>query len=67
MEQIRTETNIEPARPSAPFRNPGPSQSSFLEALIDPVNVFHVPDEVVEHPCFTDEEKAHDPALVGAR
>jgi hypothetical protein len=34
-----------------------PSGASFVEALVDPVNVFANPAEVVEHPWFTPEEK----------
>jgi len=56
MEQIRTKTNTEQARLET-FDSLEASQPSFLEALIDPVNVFHAPDEVVVHPWFTDEEK----------
>lgn len=33
------------------------SERSFVEALIDPVNVFADPAEVAEHPWFTHEEK----------
>ena len=35
----------------------GASDQSFVEALIDPVNVFADPTEVAEHPWFTHEEK----------
>ncbi len=35
----------------------GASERSFVEALVDPVNVFADPTEVVEHPWFTHEEK----------
>ena len=56
MEQIRTTTNSEQARLRT-FDSLDAPRPSFLEALIDPVNVFHAPDEVVEHPWFTDEEK----------
>jgi hypothetical protein len=35
----------------------GVSEPSFLEALIDPVNVFHDPRQVVEHPWFSNEER----------
>jgi hypothetical protein len=33
------------------------SERSFVEALVDPVNVFADPAEVAEHPWFTHEEK----------
>jgi hypothetical protein len=33
------------------------SSPSFTEALVDPVNLFRDPTEVVEHPWFTHEEK----------
>jgi len=33
------------------------SEPSFLEALIDPVNLFGHPRQVAEHPWFTCEEK----------
>ena len=36
---------------------PGVSEPSFVEALVDPVNIFGHPREVVEHPRFSDEEK----------
>jgi hypothetical protein len=35
----------------------GTSGPTFLEALIDPINVFRDPRQVVEHPWFTDKEK----------
>ena len=33
------------------------SEPSFVEALVDPASVFHHPQEVVQHPWFTDQEK----------
>ena len=42
---------------STPVVSSGALEPSFVEALIDPVNVFRDPREVVEHPWFTDEEK----------
>jgi len=57
MEQIRTETNSSLARPPGSFDSAGVSEPAFVEALIDPVNVFRDPSEVLEHPWFTDEEK----------
>src|SRR5215217_9012595 len=35
----------------------GISEPSFVEALVDPASVFHHPQEVVQHPWFTDQEK----------
>ncbi len=43
--------------PSSAGVSSAASEPSFEEALIDPVNVFGDPVEVVEHPWFTDEEK----------
>ena len=59
MEQIRTETSnsANRARPDVSTSNPGVSEPSFVEALVDAVRVFRDPREVVEHPWFTDEEK----------
>jgi hypothetical protein len=45
------------ARPVARTQADGLSKPSFVEALVDPVNVFDHPSEVVEHPGFTCEEK----------
>jgi hypothetical protein len=36
---------------------PGVSEPSFVDALIDPAGVFAHPEEVVDHPWLTDEEK----------
>jgi len=36
---------------------PGPSEPSFVEALVNPAGVFRDPEEVVHHPWFTHEEK----------
>ena len=44
-------------RPVARLRDEGQSAPSFVEALVDPVNVFDHPREVVEHPGFTHQEK----------
>ena len=44
-------------RPVARLRDEEQSAPSFIEALVDPVNVFDHPREVVEHPGFTHEEK----------
>jgi hypothetical protein len=57
MDQITTEarTSTEQNWPAAnTSAAPGPS---FVEALVDPVNLFHHPASVAEHPWFTDEEK----------
>ena len=48
---LDTRTPCAPALPSDRF------EPSFVEALVDPVNVFGDPVEVVDHPWFTDEEK----------
>jgi len=42
---------------SACIASSGRSEPSFVEALVDPANVFGDPTEVVEHPWFTPEEK----------
>jgi hypothetical protein len=44
-------------RPSVGMEIAGPSERSFVEALLDPVSVFEHPMQVAEHPWFTDEEK----------
>ena len=56
MEKIETrpDTNSAPVPQVTP---PGVSEPSFVEALVDPVNTFGHPREVVEHPWFSDEEK----------
>jgi hypothetical protein len=43
--------------PVSQVTSPGTSERSFVEALVDPVNIFGHPREVVEHPWFSDEEK----------
>jgi hypothetical protein len=53
--EISTEKIV--ARPVARTRADGLTDPSFIEALVDPVNVFDHPQEVVEHPGFTHEEK----------
>jgi hypothetical protein len=50
-------STIETKTPSRAVVSSGAAEPSFVEALIDPVNVFGDPHEVVEHPWFTDEEK----------
>jgi hypothetical protein len=37
--------------------SPGVSEPSFVDALVDPVNIFASPQEVADHPWFSDEEK----------
>lgn len=44
-------------RPVNSIRARNAAEPSFVEALVDPVNVFDHPREVVEHPGFTHEEK----------
>ena len=56
MEKIETRTDTSPASVSQ-VTPPGVSEPSFVEALVDPVNTFGHPREVVEHPWFSDEEK----------
>src|ERR687894_2121398 len=50
-------STIETKTPSRAVVSSGAAEPSFVEALIDPVNVFGDPHEVVEHPWFTHEEK----------
>jgi hypothetical protein len=56
MESIETRPDTSPASVSQ-VTPPGVSEPSFVEALVDPVNIFGHPREVVEHPWFSDEEK----------
>lgn len=45
-------------RPFLPeVENPGSSEPSFVNALVDPVSVFRSPEDVVQHPWFTHQEK----------
>ena len=53
--EIATQNTLE--RPVARIRAENASEPSFVEALVDPVNVFDHAREVVEHPGFTHEEK----------
>ena len=53
--EIRTEKSTR--HPPVNFKDGSVSDASFVEALIDPVNVFDHPREVVEHPWFTHREK----------
>ena len=52
--EIKPDTNFAPV---SQVTSPGVSEPSFVDALIDPVNIFASPQEVVEHPWFSDEEK----------
>ena len=56
MEKIETRPDTNPA-PVPQVTPPGVSEPSFVEALVDPVNIFGHPRDVVEHPWFSDEEK----------
>ncbi len=56
METIGTKRETYPARASQ-ATSPGVSEPSFVDALVDPVNIFASPQEVVDHPWFSDEEK----------
>jgi len=56
METVETELGTNPT-PISQVKSPSASERSFVEALIDPVNIFASPHEVVDHPWFSDEEK----------
>ncbi|WP_262029570.1 hypothetical protein [Microvirga sp. Mcv34] len=56
MEMIEAKLDSSPA-PVPQVKSPGVSERSFVDALVDPVNIFASPREVVEHPWFSDEEK----------
>jgi len=56
METIETKPDTNPV-PVTQITSPGISEPSFVEALVDPVNIFASPQEVVEHAWFSDEEK----------
>jgi len=56
METVETKLDTNPA-PISQAKSPGASERSFVEALVDPVNIFASPQEVVNHPWFSDEEK----------
>jgi len=51
------ERTFDTRTPSAAALSSDRFEPSFVEALVDPVNVFGDPVEVVDHPWFTDEEK----------
>src|SRR5690606_24589473 len=56
METVETKPDTNPA-PISQVKSPAASERSFVEALVDPVNIFASPQEVVDHPWFSDEEK----------
>ena len=56
METIESKLDTNPVHASQ-ITSPGVSEPSFVDALVDPVNLFGHPWEVVEHPWFSDEEK----------
>lgn len=49
------QTRRQRSKPDA--RSSRTSEASFVEALVDPGCVFRTPDEVIEHPWFSDDEK----------
>lgn len=55
MEIATQNTTLE--RPAPRLRAENAFEPSFVEALVDPVNVFDHPRQVAEHPGFTREEK----------
>jgi hypothetical protein len=58
--EIANETTLQniPTLNAPPgFGDDSASEPSFVEALIDPVNIFAHPRQVLDHPRFTDEEK----------
>jgi hypothetical protein len=52
--EIKPDTNFASV---SQVTSPGISEPSFVDALVDPVNIFASPQEVVDHPWFSDEEK----------
>ncbi len=56
MGTVEIKSAINPA-PVSRAMSPGVSEPSFVDALVDPVNIFASPQEVVDHPWFSDEEK----------
>ena len=56
MDTIEIKPESKPV-PVPHVKSPGVSERSFVDALVDPVNIFASPREVVEHPWFSDEEK----------
>ncbi|QFU16898.1 hypothetical protein [Microvirga thermotolerans] len=56
MDMVEAKPDTNPT-PVSQVTSPGVSEPSFVEALVDPVNIFASPQEVVDHPWFSDEEK----------
>jgi hypothetical protein len=56
MGTVEIKPDINP-NPITRAMSPGVSEPSFVDALVDPVNIFASPQEVVDHPWFSDEEK----------
>jgi hypothetical protein len=56
MGTVEIKPDINPA-PVSQAMWPGVSEPSFVDALVDPVNIFASPQEVVDHPWFSHEEK----------
>jgi hypothetical protein len=56
MGTVEIKPDINPA-PVTRAMSPGVSEPSFVDALVDPVNIFASPQEVVDHPWFSEEEK----------
>jgi F0F1-type ATP synthase delta subunit len=57
MQRISTEILANTNQQTPAIDGPGPSERSFVEALVDPASVFRDPEEVVHHPWFTHQEK----------
>jgi len=57
METVETKPDTDNSVPVSQVASPGVAERSFVDALVDPVNIFASPQEVVEHPWFSDEEK----------
>ena len=57
MQRISTEILANTNQQTPASDGPGPSERSFVEALVDPASVFRDPEEVVHHPWFTHQEK----------
>jgi hypothetical protein len=70
MGTVEIKPDINPT-PITRAMSPGVSEPSFVDALVGPVNIFASPQEVVDHPWFSDEEKrtillswAHDELVI---
>ena len=57
MQRISTEILANANQQTPAIDGPGPSERSFVEALVDPASVFRDPEEVVHHPWLTHQEK----------